>query len=190
MIKGRALGALQGDTTHLTALWHCGGEGLKRGHFHCLAYGGLPSTCLVSSHFTHFLYVPGTLLASAVVMIPRVGGFAFILGLWFKQTLLRNRQFIPLPQPPLVFIASNCEALSSQHWKHGLRSLASGRDHSLPRYPSQFLSTTRECGTTHSSPAASQRCAAISACPGSPGPPLPPICVNVASLNPCFCTSK
>ena len=45
---------------------------------------------------------------------------------------------------------------------------------SLPRYPSQFLSTTRECGTAHSTAAASL-----------PIPMSPtPVCISVASLNP------
>ena len=58
-----------------------------------------------------------------------------------------------LPQPPLVFTAISYGTLSSQHWKPGLCSLVWGRDPSLPRYPSQFLSTTRECGASRSTTA-------------------------------------
>ena len=95
----------------------CQGEGLERGQCCCLVSGGLASTCPISSHFTHFLFVNGALLAAALVMIHSVGGFAHILELcWpFKWILLRNRQFLLLPQPPLVFTGSSGEALSSQY---------------------------------------------------------------------------
>ena len=45
------------------------------------------------------------LLAIALVMIPRVGGFAYIpsLRVSLKWTLLSNQQFILLPQPPTDF---------------------------------------------------------------------------------------
>ena len=65
--------------------------------------------------------------------------------------------------------------------------LASDGDHCLPRYPSQFLSTTTcECGTTHSLPL----CASP---PISATLPLLPVWMSVASLNPWlwdFCTAR
>ena len=100
----------------------------------CLAFWGLPGTCPISSRFPHFLSVPGTLLAVALVVIPRVGGFAYVLSLCrsFKWTLLRNQQFLPPPQLPPIFTAINYEVLSSWSWIPRLRGLASGRDRCLP----------------------------------------------------------
>ena len=83
----------------------CVGEGLKRGQCCCwLTFGGLPGTHPVSSHLTHFPYVTGTPPAAVLVVVPRVGGFAYF------QPLLRNWKFLPLPKPPLVFTARSYEA--------------------------------------------------------------------------------
>ena len=38
----------------------------------------------VSSHLMYFPYVTGTLLAAALVLNPKVGGFVYILGLWLS----------------------------------------------------------------------------------------------------------
>ena len=113
---------------------------------------GLPGTSPISSHFTHSPYVTGILPAVALVLNPRVGGFAYILRPCgpFKQSVLKIQQLFPLPQPPLVFIARSYGDLSSQYGNPRLCGLAWGWDHSLPTYPSQFLSPTCECGTTHS----------------------------------------
>ena len=53
------------------------------------------------------------LLAAALVLNPREGGLAYVLGLCgsFKWTLLMDLQFLLPPQPPLVFIARSYEAL-------------------------------------------------------------------------------
>ena len=70
-------------------------------------------------------------------------------------------QFLLPPQPPLVFTARSCEALSSWPWNPGLHSLVWGWDCWLPRYPSQFLSNTQnfyqfyECGSACSATAVS-----------------------------------
>ena len=135
----------------------CVRRGLEKRQCCCLVSGGLPSSHPISSHFTHFLYATGTLPAIALVVNPRVGGFVCILSPCgpFKWTLLRNQQFLLLPQLPLVFTASSCEALFSWCWTPGLCSLAWGWDCSLPRCPSWFLATTRECGNCCSTTAAS-----------------------------------
>ena len=59
----------------------------------CLAAGGLLSTRPTSSHFTHFPYATG--------VGSQMGGFAHVIGLCgpFKETLLRDQQFLQLPQP-------------------------------------------------------------------------------------------
>ena len=77
---------------------------MERGQCCCLASGGLPSTRPISSHFTHFPYVTGTFLAVALVVIPRVGRFAYVLSPCgpFKWTLLRNQPFLPLIPPHWV----------------------------------------------------------------------------------------
>ena len=54
-------------------------EGLERGLCHCLASGGLPHTCSISSHFTPSLYASGALPAVALVLNPWVGEFVYIL---------------------------------------------------------------------------------------------------------------
>ena len=124
------------------------GQGSERGQCLCLAPGGLLGTCPTSSHFTHFLYATGTLLAVAPVLVSRVGAFAFVLGLWgpFKWTLLRDLYGVLLLQSSLVFTASSYGDLSSWRWNPGLCGLASVWDQLLPRYPSWCLPTT--CGTT------------------------------------------
>ena len=113
-------------------------------------------------------------------MNPRVGGFEYVLSPCghFKWTLLKIQQFLPPSQPPLIFTARNFGDLSSWHWNPRLCGLAWVCDHLLQKYPSQFLSTTCECGTTHFA-------AALTASPPiSTTPPLLPIWMNVASLNP------
>ena len=82
----------------------CVREGSERGQCCCLVSGGLPRTHPISNYFTHFLYATGVLLAVALVVIPSLGGFAYVLGPCgpFKWTLLRNQQFLLPPQPPLV----------------------------------------------------------------------------------------
>ena len=163
------------------------GEGLERGKCHCLASGGLRGPFPVSSHFTNFLYATSAFLGIVLVVIPRVGGFAYILSLYgpFKRTLLSYWPYLLLPQPPLVFIARNYEALSSQYWNPGLHGLSWGWDRSLPRCPSWVLSSTHECGTTSST--SCHRLANTTLHPLQPHSlslPLLPVWVNMASLNP------
>ena len=97
----------------------------------------------------------------------------------FNRNLLTILQFLLLPQSPLVFAARNYGYLHSWSWNPGLGSLVWGWDCLLPRCPSRFLSTTHECGTFCSS--ASLRL--------SMSPPLLPIWMNVASLNPLWLDS-
>ena len=69
----------------------------------------------------------------------------------FNWRLLRIPQFLPLPQSLTgVFIARSYRDLSSWYWNHGLGGLVWAWDPLLPRYPSQFLSTTRGYGTAYS----------------------------------------
>ena len=104
------------------------GEVSKRGLCHCLASGGFPGTHPISSHFTHSLYVTGTLPGVALVLNPRVGRFAYILkpcGL-FKWSFLTIWQFLPSPQSPLIFTARSYGDLSSWCWNPKCCSLAWG----------------------------------------------------------------
>ena len=43
-------------------------------------FWGFPGSHPISSHFTHFPYVIGAPPAAVMVVFPRVGGFAYILG--------------------------------------------------------------------------------------------------------------
>ena len=124
-------------------------EGSEREQCCCVASGGLPGTLPISSHFTHSMCVTGTLVVS-----PRVSGFVYVLRPCgpFKRILLKIQQFLMLPQLPLVFTTRSHGDLFSWHWNTGLCSLAWSWDCWLPRYPSQFLPTTCECGTTSSAP--------------------------------------
>ena len=119
---------------------------------------------------------------------PNIGGSACILGPRgsFNWTFLRDLQFLWLHQHPLFFYSQKLWSFISQCWKPGLCSLAWGWDGSLPRCPSWFLSTTRECGTTHSAGYCHCLAATILCplCPGSRSPPLLPIWMNISSLNP------
>ena len=145
----------------------------------------LPGLCPVSSHFTYFLYAIGAPLAVAPVVIPRVGRFVDVLspGGSFKQTLLRNWQVLLLFQSPLDFTAITWGALPSWHWNSGLCGLAWGWDSSLQKYPSQFLSTTCECGTT-SYAATTATTTVATSCHTESSLPFLPIWMNLASLNP------
>ena len=131
-------------------------EGSERGQCHCLASGGFPSTCPISSHLTHSPYVTDTLPAVALVLNPRVGGFAYILRLCgpFRQSFLKIWQFLPLPPPALIFTARSYGDLSSWCWNPGLCSLVLGWDRFFSRYPSWLLSTTHDCGTARAHSAA------------------------------------
>ena len=136
-------------------------------------------------HFQSFHLLPivtSTPLAVALVVVPRVGGFAYVLGVWepFKWTVLRDWQFILLPHPPLFFIARNYKGLFSQRQNPGLHSLAWGWDCLLPRHSSCFLSPPHECGMAHSTCLASTPTVHLSA----PSPPLLPIWMNMTSLAP------
>ena len=120
------------------------------GQCNWLAFGGFPGTHTVSTHFIHFQYMTGALLADALVLGPRMDGFPYILSPCrpFKWTLLSNRQFLLPPQTPLVFTVRSYEAFSSQHWNPGLCGLVWGWGRSLSRYCSWFFSTMHERGTT------------------------------------------
>ena len=113
------------------------------------------------------------------------GGFAYVLRPCgpFKQTLLRDWQFLPPPQLLMVFTARSFHALISWHWNPGLRGLACGWDVSLYGYPSQFLSATRECGTACS---ASCHCLTATTTPRPPSLPQLPITASPTHLNEYF----
>ena len=117
----------QGKLLHPSVALH----GSERAQCHYLASVGLPSTLPILNHFIHFPNVTGTLLAVVLVVIPRVGGFAYVLSPQgpFKRTLLRNWQFLSLLQFPQVFTARGNGALSFQCWNPGLCGLACGWDH-------------------------------------------------------------
>ena len=137
-------------------------------------------------------YAIGALSAVALVLNPRVGGFAYVISLCrpFKWSTLKIWQFLLLLQHPLVFTARSYGDFSSQHCNPGLCSLTWGWDLSLPRYPSWFLSTTHECGAASACFAAClsmPHWVSLPLCTISVSPPLPPpliVSMNVASLNP------
>ena len=136
-------------------------------------------TCSLSSHFTCFLYATETLLAAALVMIPRVGGYMYILGpCWpFKQTLMGNWQFIPPPQPhwflqPEVvrlylpgagtlgcLVWTGAKITNSQDIPPNFNPPYVNVEPSIPPPPHPL-------------------------CPGPPPPPVLLVWMNVASLNP------
>ena len=125
---------------------------MEKGQYCCLASGCLPGTCHISSYFTQSPYTTGALPAVALVVNPRVGGFAYILSPCgpFKWTLLKIQQFLLPPLSLLMFTVRSYGDLSSWCWNPGLCSLAWGWDHLLLRCPFQFLSSTCERGTAHS----------------------------------------
>ena len=86
---------------------------------------------------------------------------------------------------PTGFYTRSYEALFFQRWKSGLHGLVWGWDRLLPRYPSQFLSITHECGTACS--ASHHHCHATTTprplCLSSLSLPLLPVQMNRASLN-------
>ena len=135
-----ALGNCQDEATCFTTLWLCvGKEGLEMGQCHCLASGGLLSIHPISSHFTHFLYVTGTLPAVALGVDPRVGGFAYVLSPCgsFKQSLLKIQQFLLPPQAPLgTFTTRSYGNLSFPVLEPWAVWSAWGWDCWLPRCPS------------------------------------------------------
>ena len=137
----------QGNPLHCFMALYVG-EGLEKGQCHYLAAGGLLSTCSATSLFTHFLDMTGAPLAVAVVLVPRVGDFANVVGLFgpFKWTLLRDWQFLPLLQPPLVFTARSYEVLFPGAGILGYMVwLSAGIAHFTGIRPN-FLSTNCECG--------------------------------------------
>ena len=168
------------------------GEGLERGQCHCLAADGLLSTCPVSSHFTHFPHVTDTLLAVALVEVPRVGRFAFILGPWgpFKQTLLRDWQFLPPPQPPLVFIARSYEALFPSAGTLGCVVWPEARIARSPGIPPDFYPPHINVGPPIPQLPPLPHCLHLATTtphplrPGSLSSSLLPVWMNMASLNP------
>ena len=96
-MRGRA--RLQQPTLPLCgSMWE---EGLERGLCRCLASRDEPGTCPVSSHFIHTLYSTGTFPAFALVLNPRVGGFANVLRQCrpFMWSFLKIQQFLPAPKP-------------------------------------------------------------------------------------------
>ena len=161
--------------------------GAKRGQCRCLASGGLSGTCPISSHFIHFLYATVTLLAIAVVVVHRVGGFAYVLGLSvpFKRILLRQWQFLPLPKPPLVFTARSYETLFPQCWNPGLCSWPGAEIPHSQGVPPDFyqLHVNWHCPycCCHCPLSGTTPCPL---CHGSLALPLLSVWMNMASLNP------
>ena len=94
--------------------------GSERGQCCCLASGGLPSTHPISSHFIYFPPVTGALPAAALLVKPKVGGFAYILSLCRPFKWQKSGSFFHHPGPPLVFTARGNEDLSSRCWRPGL----------------------------------------------------------------------
>ena len=127
-----------------------------------------------------------SLPAGALVLNPRVGGFAYILRPCkpCKRSFLKIWQFPPLPQPPLLYIARSNGDLSSWCWSPGLCSLAWGWDCSLlfPIFIHHTWMWDHLCPFCHcfSMPHTSPHLSNPSPCLC----PSYPIWMNVASLNP------
>ena len=105
----------------------------------------------------------------------------------FKWTLLRDWQFLLQLQPTLDFISRSCEVLFPWRWNPGLCGFTWDWDCLLPRYPSRFLPTIRECGTACSATLCCHPLTAAIPCPLCPGSlflPLLPVQMTMASLNP------
>ena len=74
---GWSLGYLPGQDNRGS----CVGEGSKTGQCCCwLTSWGLPGPHPISSHFTHFPYATGAPSAAVLVIVPRVGNFAYVLA--------------------------------------------------------------------------------------------------------------
>ena len=154
----------------------CGGRA-QRGQCHCRASGGLPSTRRASSHFTHLPYATGALPAAAM-------GGAYVLSPCrpFKQR--NSGSFFHHPNPhwilqPEVMRASlpGAGTLGCMVWP--------GAGIAGPQaIPPDFYPPRVNVGPSIPLPPEPPLCTTWLLCPVSATPPLPPIWMNVASLNP------
>ena len=120
----------------------CVGEGLKRGQYCCwLTSGGLPGTHFISSHFTHFSYVTGVPPAAVLVVVPRVGGFAYALGSPEKLAVFSATPI------PARFIARSYEALFFPVLEPWAARSGLGLGFLADKVSPWFFSTMRECDT-------------------------------------------
>ena len=148
-----------------STFWHCmWGRSLSENSAICWVF------CPISSHFPHFLYADGTLLATALVLIPRVGGFVYILGpcgplnrlSWETGSFFHHAMLHWFLQPEVLrfYIAST--GIWDAWTSLGLEWLA-------PQVSSQFPSATGECGTACSASCCYQGLAATATlCPPHP----------------------
>ena len=152
----------------------------------------------ISHYFPHFPYATGALLAAALVPKLRVCGFVYILGLYrsFKQTLLRDLQFLLSSQLLLVFIARTYEALFPGNGSLGCAVWLGAEIADSPGVPPGFDLANMNVGPPVplvTTTAAAHHCCLTVATPhplrcGSPS--LPPILsgivrdVSYISLNP------
>ena len=144
----------------------------------------LPCFC----HFLHFLYVTGTLLAAALVLNPRVGGFAYIL-----RPCIRDWQFLPPPQSPLVFTARSYEALLPGSGTLGCTVWPRAGMACSPDVPPSFYLPHMNVQPPFHSPLLPPlplllpHCVlsapAPCLCPGSLSPPVLSVWMNISSLN-------
>ena len=159
------------------------GEGLERGQSCCLASGGLLGICPISTHFTHLPYATGTFLSVALVVIHGAGAFVYIAGplnglFWEIRSLFSCSTF-----PSTGFYSQKLRGFLFPALE--LCSLSWVWDCSLPRYPSSFypphvnmepptlsLLLPPLCTTPHP------------LFPNTPSPPLLPVWMNMAALNP------
>ena len=129
------MGNQQDGVTCFTTLWLWVGGGVREGTVLLHGFWVLPGTCPISSQFTHSPCMTGAFPGVTLVLNPRVGGFVYVLKPCgpFKWHLLKIRQFLPLPQPLLVFTVRSYGDLSSQYWNPGQCGLAWGWELLAPK---------------------------------------------------------
>ena len=135
----RALGNHQDREIHFPALCLCVWEGLREEIMQLPGFWRFPWH---SSFFQSLQLLPVCdLLAVALVLNPR--GWVCVNSesmQAFKQSLLKTRQILLQPQPPLDFTARSYGDLYSCCWNPGLSGLARDWDPAIRRHPSGVLS--------------------------------------------------
>ena len=146
-------------------------------------------------------YVAGSLLATVLVLNPRVGWFAYILGPCgsFKWIFLRDQKFLLPHQCPLIFTARSYEALFLRTGTQGCVVWPGAGIACSPGVPPSFYLPHMNVQPPFHSPLLPPlplllpHCVlsapAPCLCPGSLSPPVLSVWMNISSLNPWLSTS-